>query len=343
MSRVRRLAIISNEQLSGERGGAEAFHSMLTDAFKKQVPYVDLLEIPCSEATFDDVLKGYLSCYDLDLSAYDGVITSKAPTFAVGHPNHVCYLMHTVRVFYDMFEELHADPAAQAQQQLILRLDREMLSSPRTKKCFTIGHEVSARLKHFTGVESQPLHPGISREGFYCRAYGDYVFMPGRLHRWKRVDLAIRAMEHTKSPIRLLIAGTGEQEAELERLAGGDKRIEFLGYVEDDEVQRLYADALMVACTPLREDYGYVLQEAYRSEKPVVTCTDSGEPARFVRDGENGFVVIPKPEALAKAFDRLFFNREEAVQMGRRGKADTEGNTWAHVVASLLEALEVSP
>jgi len=36
------------------------------------------------------VLRSYLDCYDLDLSAYDLVISTKNPTLMVQHPNHVC-------------------------------------------------------------------------------------------------------------------------------------------------------------------------------------------------------------------------------------------------------------
>ena len=34
--------------------------------------------------------------------------------------------------------------------------------------------------------------------------------------------------------------------------------------------------------------------------KPVITCTDSGGTAELVRDGVNGLVVEPTPEALAR-------------------------------------------
>lgn len=338
--KINRLAIIANAQKTGEKGGAERFFALLAEAFRTYVDRVDLVPVDCSEATFEDILKGYLACYDLDLSEYDGVVSTKAPTFAVRHENHVCYLVHTVRVFYDRFDEISADPANAGKRGLLLRMDRELLSPPHIKKLYTIGHEVSERSKKYTGVESEVLHPGITREGFRCDSYGDYLFMPGRLHRWKRVDLVIRAMKYVRSPIRLKIAGKGEQEAELRELAGNDERIAFLGFVSDEEMTELYANALAVAFTPIDEDYGYILHEAFKSEKAVITCTDSGEPARFIRQGKNGYAVEPKPRKIAEKIDLIWENREHTIEMGRCGKADIENITWDRVVRELLRELE---
>ena len=90
MTTIKKIAIISNAQITGEKGGAEKFYEKLTETFRKYVLQVDLISVPCSEATFEDILRGYLACYDLDLSGYDGVISSKCPTYAIRHPNHVC-------------------------------------------------------------------------------------------------------------------------------------------------------------------------------------------------------------------------------------------------------------
>lgn len=340
MSGIHSVAVLSNVQLSGEKGGAEIFYQRLLEGLRQYVPDTELIEIPCSEQDFSGILRAYEMCYHLDLSRFDGVISAKAPTFAVSHPNHVCYLMHTVRAFYDMFDKKHATAEQLAQRRLIFRMDRELLSPPRTKRVFSIGQEVTDRSLRYTGVESTPLHPGMTSDGFYCASYGDYLLLPGRLHPWKRVDLAIRAMKYVKSPVKLKIAGTGSSMEALKALAKGDPRIEFLGYVEDDALRALYANALGVIFAPIREDYGYILHEAFSSEKPVITCTDSGEPARFLRDGENGYLAEPTPRSMAACIDRLCTERDRAPEMGRAGKESIASITWDRVVQTLLQALE---
>lgn len=340
MKKLGSVAIIANVQTSGTKGGAEVFHRKLYESISRYVPNTELIEVPCCEYTYEDILRSYETCYSLDLNRFDGVISSKAPTFAVTHPNHVCYLMHTVRVFYDMFDEASASKELRAQRDLLFRLDRELLSPPRTKKIFTIGQEVTDRSMKYTGIQSVPLHPGITAEGFYCESYGDYIFMPGRLHKWKRVNLAIEAMKYVKSPVKLKIAGTGDMENELKALADGDPRIEFLGYVDDAKMRSLYANALAVAFMPVREDYGYILHEAFKSEKTVITCVDSGEPARFIVQGKNGFACEPEPKKIAEYIDRLYTAPENAAEMGRFGKESIKDITWDRVAQTLLRALE---
>jgi len=56
------------------------------------------------ESSFDKILEAYCRCFYLDLNNYDLVISTKAPTYMVKHPNHVSYLLHTIRVFYNMFD-----------------------------------------------------------------------------------------------------------------------------------------------------------------------------------------------------------------------------------------------
>ncbi|MBQ0134762.1 MAG: glycosyltransferase family 4 protein [Clostridiales bacterium] len=334
------LDILANVQSSGTVGGAEIFHKKLAEAFSRYVDCVDLVEVPCCEDSFDTIMESYRRCYDLNVLKYDAVLSSKAPTFAVRHPNHVCYLMHTVRVFYDMFEELNAHPVNFERRQLLFRMDKELLSPPRTKAVYTIGEEVPERIRKYIGIESTALHPGMTDEGFYTAQAGDYIYLPGRLHRWKRVDLCIEAMGYVKTPVRLKIAGSGEQEQELRALSANLPRVEFLGRVSDEEMKCLYANALAVAFTPLREDYGYILHEAFKSEKPVLTCTDSGEPARFIRSGENGFLCGPDPREIAARFDEFYLHREKTAAMGRCGKKSIESITWDAVVETLLPVLE---
>jgi glycosyltransferase involved in cell wall biosynthesis len=339
VSRIRRLAFVSNAQISGNRGGAEAFNERMVEHLSRYVGTVDHIEVPVSETNMDEILRAYLACYDLDLSGYDGVISTKAPTYAVRHPNHICYLVHTMRVFYDMFDEISAHPGMDGARRLIHRLDSELLRPPRTKGLFSIGGEVNKRLERYNGLTSTVLHPGLPAGRYYGGSF-EYLFMPGRLHKWKRVGLMIEAMRHIKSPVRLKIAGTGDELPALKRQAEGDPRIEFLGFVSDDEMKALYAGALCVVFLPVREDYGLILHEGFASGKPVITCVDSGEPVRFIRQGENGFAVEPDPRRIAEKAELLYGDRALAEKMGKAGAASIAHINWDSIVKVLIGALE---
>ncbi len=165
--------------------------------------------------------------------------------------------------------------------------------------------------------------------------------MPGRLHRWKRVDLIIRAMRYVKSPLKLKIAGIGEDEKDLRKMSKHDSRIEFLGRVDDAKLIELYANSLAVAFVPQREDYGYVTLEAFKSRKPVIfTCIDSGEPTHFVKNAVNGYVCEPVPEVLADKIDHLFSHRDEAAAMGVNGHQSIDHITWNNIASKLIDSLK---
>ena len=84
------------------------------------------------------------------------------------------------------------------------------------------------------------------------------------------------------------------------------------------------------------EDYGFVTVEAFMCGKAVITCKDSGGPSELVRDGENGYVTDPTPEALAAAMRALIDDRNLAQRMGEAGHAMATQMTWSKAIQQLL-------
>jgi len=330
MKRIQ-LAVITVRSALGEVGGAERLYDGLVNALNFDNVETEEISLVSDESAFENILGSYLRFHELDLSRFDGVISTKAPSYMVRHPNHVCYLLHTMRVFYDMFDREFPTPPPELleQRQFIHRVDTAALSAPSTLRVFANGEEVRERLLRYNGLDAVVLHHPLNHER-YQSGMGDegYAFIASRLHRWKRLDLVIRAMEFVRSPMRLLIAGTGEDESAFRELAGSDSRIVFLGRVSDEQLLDLYGKARAVPFTPAGEDYGLVTIEAFRCGKPVITCTDSGTPARIVQDGVTGFVTPPEPEAIARALDYLYEHPAAAAEMGRRGEEGIRYIRW---------------
>jgi glycosyltransferase involved in cell wall biosynthesis len=333
-----RVAIIASLSPSGEQGGAERFFTGLAAALQQSGLEVEILDIYNDERDFERIKESYLRFYDLELERYDGVISAKAPSYVIRHRNHVCYLMHTMRVFYDMFDSTFPQPSREylEQRRFIHALDTAALQRPR--RVFAISQEVAGRLRRFNGLDADVMrHPtsmGGLREGEF-----EYFLLPGRLHRWKRAQLAIQAMRFVSTSVDLIIAGTGEDEAEIRRAASADRRVHFLGRVSDAKLADLYANAVAVLFTPKSEDLGLVTLEAFQSAKPVITCIDSGEPARIVDDGISGYVCRPDPAHIGASMEDLARNPARAREMGRAGKSAVAGITWEHVAGNLCRAL----
>lgn len=334
----RRIAVLEVESVTGESGGAERLTAGVRESLRLAGMTAERVTVPADERSFDGIREAYLRCYDLDLSRFDGVVSMKAPTYVARHPNHVCYLMHTMRAFYDVFDVAFPRPSTAdfERRRLIHALDTAAMM--RLRAVYAIGNEVAQRLYRYNGLGTRVLRPPSPLTGLHTGGRRHF-FLPGRLHAWKRVDLAIQAMQFIEGPIELLVSGTGAEEQRLRRMAAGDERIRFLGHVSDAQLTDFYADSLAVLFVPRGEDLGLVTLEAFHCEKPVVTCTDSGEPAQIVCDGRSGFICAPDARAVAVRLDELARAPERAAEMGRYGKASIASMTWDKVAAVLLSGL----
>ncbi|HEY6066068.1 MAG TPA: glycosyltransferase family 4 protein, partial [Thermoanaerobaculia bacterium] len=225
---------------------------------------------------------------------------------------------------YDMFDAWSDGSAeSRSRRDRIRKIDFEALSAIPDERRFAIGEEVAARLLDTLGLTSNVLHPPLLDADRFREGPFEHFLHAGRLHPWKRTDLVLRAYLSLSTDVPLLVTGSGEAGPDLRRLVGGDERVRFLGEVERPVLYDLFSRALAVPFVPLREDYGYVAIEAMLSGKPVITASDSGEPARLVENGVSGLVVAPRVDAIAHAFSRFLESPDEARRMGAAGLAKT--------------------
>jgi glycosyltransferase involved in cell wall biosynthesis len=259
----------------------------------------------------------------------------------VKHPRKVVWLVHQFRQAYDWFGTPLSDftsmPEDRRVRRLILKMDHKALSESR--KVFTISRNVANRLHRFNGLEGAPLYPPL-RSGLALEPgpYGDYIFSLNRLDPAKRIGLLLEALAHAPG-VKAVIAGTGPEADNLKRQAsrlGITNRVEFAGFVSDEEASRLYRSAGAVYYAPVDEDYGYGTIEAFQAARPVITASDAGGVLEFVQDGVTGLVTPPEPAAIARSLQRMVSNRDEAERMGRAGQEKVRDITWDRVVDALL-------
>lgn len=320
------------------RGGAEVLYDGLFEALVHAGHAVERVELMVDEATFDFIIEGYHAAARLDLSGFDLVISTKAPSYNIRHPNHVLYLIHTVRVFYDMFESwTDGSEVSKALRDRIQHFDLAAISRIPEAKRFAIGEEVAVRLQKHLGLSAKVLHPALADASRFHDGPFEHFLLAGRLHRWKRPELVLDAYLRLDCDIPLLITGSGEEEGRLRELAG-DRRVVFLGDVPREQLYDLFSKALAVPFVPVHEDFGYVAVEAMLAGKPVITVDDAGEPARLVARSGGGLVVDPTPEAVSTALRHFVDHPSAASDLGARGKSFARGIQWDKIVGELLEA-----
>jgi glycosyltransferase involved in cell wall biosynthesis len=328
-------------------GGAEVHVRELVRELRARGYAAELVSVPFKWYPKEEILPHAAAWRLLDLSESNGrpidlVIASKFPSYFARHPNKVAWLIHQYRAAYELCGTVFSDFAHTevdvGLRDTLIRLDSEMLGECRA--IFTNARNTAARLLKFNALPAVPLyHPPRMAARLKPGPYGDYVLSVGRIESVKRVDLIVRAFAEVERPIRLVVAGDGTQRQHVEREAealGIADRVAFPGSVGDEELLRLYSEALAVVYPPFDEDFGYVTLEAFLARKPVITCTDSGGPNEFVVDGTNGFVTAPEPEGLAAAINRVAHDRRLAAALGDAGFDVASSVTWDGVIEKLL-------
>ncbi len=341
------LATVSNPLV---RGGATFLFDWLTDALETRGHRVNPVVIPFSDAP-DGMLAQLLALRLLDLSQYgDQLITIRTPSHLLRHPNKRCWFIHHFRSAYDLwgtkYQTLPHTIEGSALRRAIVSADIAGLQE--SKRVFCNSVVVQDRLKRYNAIHADVLYPPLPDGAFPGAVqYGDFLLYFCRLSHHKRQWLAIEALRHSNSKVRLVIAGAPDPgcepyvedlRLEVARL-GLQDRVTFMPYwIDDDVKQDLFSKCLAVVYFPFDEDsYGYPSLEANSFQKAVLTTSDAGGTIELVENGRNGLVTPPDPQLIGEAMDSLFQKPGFAQALGVAGPGRIRqlGIDWDHVVEQL--------
>ncbi len=168
---------------------------------------------------------------------------------------------------------------------------------------------VSSRIEKYYRRESEVIHPPVSMEEVEpVKEREDYYLAVGRLIPYKRFDLIVKTFNELKLPLK--IVGVGNQLKKLRRV--GDKNIEFLGKVPEEELKSYYRYAKGFLF-PQVEDFGITPLEAMTYGCPVIAYAKGGA-LETVADNESGmFFHEQTVDGLKKAvrsFEKKVFKPE---------------------------------
>jgi phosphatidylinositol alpha-mannosyltransferase len=177
-------------------------------------------------------------------------------------------------------------------------------------------------LEQFRGVEPWP-------------AKSPTILFLGRHEPRKGLAVLLRALPQLPADTTVWVAGDGPQTDELQRLAAGDPRVEWLGRIDDDEkCARLVAADVFCAPSLHGESFGIVLLEAMAAGTPVVASELPGY-ANVARTGLDALLVPPgDSDALAAAIVRVLEDPSLAARLVACG-AERAEHFSMHRLASI--------
>jgi len=330
-------------------GGAEIHVDALIHQLRQRGYEVELINIPYKWYPHSQLLEIMDFWKKLDLSESNGkkidmVIATKFPSYFIQHPRKVLWLIHQYRQMYDLLDSGYSSFDMRNAKDRKLRdefvaMDTTALSS--YKHRFTNSQNTADRLQKYNGLASRALyHPPRLVGRYQNLGFEDYILSVGRLDKLKRIDALVSALPYVDNKINCKIAGSGPEREALEELAkklNVSDRVQFLGYVTDEDLIQLYGKSSAVYFAPHDEDYGYITLEAFLSQKPVITAIDAGGPLEFVEHNVNGLILQSLlPEELGQNIEQLIFNKVLCADMGLSGFQSVEHITWDPVIDALV-------
>jgi len=204
------------------------------------------------------------------------------------------------------------------------------------------------------GVPSERIvviHPGVDSAAYRPDPATERATRPtflylGRLKRYKGVEFALRALaiaRAARADVTLDICGQGDDRPRLERLAtelGLNDAVRFLGYVPEEEKQRLLRQAWAVVFPSPKEGWGIANIEAAACGTPAL-ASDSPGLRESVQNGVTGYLV-PHGDSQALADRMLALAADPAAveRLGRAARTFAEGLSWDSAARATLAHIE---
>ena len=200
----------------------------------------------------------------------------------------------------------------------------------------------------YNGFDPERFHPLIGSDPMLMKKFGlstsDFVIIyVGRLIGLKGVKILLKAVSKIPKtrPLKVLIAGEGEERKALEDLSGKlgiAKEVIFAGFVPHAEIPRYLGISRLAVFPSLADEaFGISICEAMACGLPTIGTWVGGIP-ELIEDEQTGFLVKPRDEeALADKIEDLLRNPEAGREMGwKAAKRVRELFTWEKVADRLL-------
>ena len=251
-----------------------------------------------------------LAIEQFNLNDYDLIVSSSHCVAKGAKHNdsvyHISYVHTPMRYVWDQFEVYFKQPqtsllvriGAEATRSYLKRWD--IKTSKRVNTFICNSHNIRRKIRDYYNRESQVIHPPVDLSFFKPGGEKDsFYLLVGAFAPNKRVDLAVKAFNTLKLPLK--IAGGGQDEAYCRSIA--KENIEFYGTLSNKKLLELYQKARALVF-PGEDDFGITPLEAQACNTPVIAYASRGA-LETVTDQTGIFFTEQKEEALCAAVQKM--------------------------------------
>ena len=239
------------------RGGARFIVDWLAEQLRRRGHQVEVILIPTTDDP-ETLLVQMAALRAMEFGdRFDRIITFRPPAHVIRHPNKVCWFIHHVRVFYDLWDGPYRPVPDNAHfrglRATIMEADTNALKEAR--HLFSNSQVVADRVDRYNGLKAEVLYPPVFEpERFRSGEYGDEIVCVCRIEHHKRQHLLVEAIGLTQTPVRLRLCGaslTPEYVAGMQETArrlGVEDRVAIENrWVEEEEKVAAFETALASA------------------------------------------------------------------------------------------------
>lgn len=183
-----KIAVVGPSPVPYAYGGAEGLLWKLVESINDLTPnQAELIKIPVKERSFWELIDSYYRFFNMDLSHFDLIISTKYPSWMVSHDNHIVYMVHHLRGLFDTYhffnepEAVPPDLRAGLVDEIMMLTENAAASHETVKAVFQ---------KLFQLKEERPDHEEVLFKfpGPFIRAlihfFDGYALSPGRIKEY---------------------------------------------------------------------------------------------------------------------------------------------------------------
>jgi glycosyltransferase involved in cell wall biosynthesis len=177
------------------------------------------------------------------------------------------------------------------------------------------------------GVDRATFHPYAKQDRYDLPR--SYILFVGTLEPRKNLAGLIQAWNEVKDEFKrtflVIVGATGTVFGPL-KLHGAPERILFLGYVDDEDLPGIYANAQALILPSFDEGFGLPALEAMASGTPVI-FSDGGALPEVV--GNAGMIFkLSEAGSLATALREILSNQQLHISLKEKGLTRAELFSW---------------